>query len=168
MFESDAERATALAEVAEAWRRYQALLDGLNDAALERPNTVGHWSGKDVVAHIANWEEHCIWLIEQWEGGRPKLWSYEFDVNDMPRWDIWNEEQLAPYTAAPVQEIRAYAARVHADLIQRVAASAVVTRQNLVAMTSGHYEFHGDDFARLDLLDRERSAEPGFAEPGLG
>jgi hypothetical protein len=144
-----------LQATARAWDDYQSLVASISDAALERPNTVGHWSGRDLITHIANWEEYCTWLIQQWDAGREKLWTYEFDINDMARWDIFNEERVTPFRARSLEEVRAYIARTHEQLIAAVAASPHVTVSNLEAMTSGHYEWHVGDLQGIVQIDAE-------------
>jgi hypothetical protein len=143
------ERVLVFAEVERAWSAYQALVASIADSDLERPNTVGTWSGRDVVTHIANWEEHCCGLIRKWDAGGPKTWIDAFDIEDMARWDIWNEEYVSHYRKLPLDEVRAYVFRVHGELMQLAAASHEVTALNLRAMTSGHYEVHRDDLLAL-------------------
>jgi hypothetical protein len=147
------ERDADFREVQQAWIEYQSLVDSIASDDLERPMTVGTWSGRDVVAHIANWEEHCAGLIQRWDAGEPKTWIDEFDVNDMARWDIWNEEYVSRFRSMSMAEIRAYARSVHEELMPRAAASSVVTGADLRAMTSGHYDVHRDDLLHLKSLD---------------
>lgn len=43
-------------------RRWEILLqsfEGLPDSVIMEPNVVGHWSVRDVLAHITTWEEEC-------------------------------------------------------------------------------------------------------------
>lgn len=143
------ERDAVIADVAQAWAEYQQLVDSIALPDLERPNTVGTWSGRDVVTHIANWEEHCSSRIRRWDAGEPKTWIDEFDIEDMARWDVWNEEYVSRFRALPFDEVRVYAQAVHAELMELAAASPMVTATNLRAMNSGHYEVHLKDLRRL-------------------
>lgn len=143
------ERARLLADVDRAWNVYQALVDRLTQSALERPNTVGFWSGKDVVTHIANWEEYCTGLIRRWDSGDEKRWSYEFDASDAARWDAWNEEHVAPLRSFTLTEVRDYAESAHRDLIVAAAQSDAVTADDLAGMTTEHYRVHEGDLISL-------------------
>jgi hypothetical protein len=129
------ERDFVLAEVEASWIAYQALLDGILETDLARPMTVGVWSGKDVVAHIATWEAHCLGLILRWDTGAPKRWTEEFDEQDAARWDAWNEAQVQPFRARLVADIRGYAVKVHTALLRAAAGSTVITADDLRGMT---------------------------------
>ena len=146
---TDDEHTAVLREVAESWARYQTLLDTLATDDLQRPATVGHWSGRDVVAHTANWEEHCVGLVRRWDAGEPKQWLYEAEPADMARWDAWNEEQLRPLDGQSLADVRAYATRVHAELLEMIVASPHVTVDDLHGMTTVHYDFHEADLRAL-------------------
>ena len=44
-------------------REWQSLLESLralSDEAMSRPGVVGEWSGKDLLGHIATWEDEAI------------------------------------------------------------------------------------------------------------
>lgn len=43
----------------------------LSGEQIERPNTVGSWSGRDVMLHIANWEEEAMQAIRDLDSGAP-------------------------------------------------------------------------------------------------
>ena len=139
------ERIGYLRKAETGWLAYQELLDTLSEEDLERPDTVGFWSGRDLIAHIACWERHCAWLLDQWEAGREKTYSYDFDQSDMAKWDEWNEEQVAPFRSLPLDGVKEFAAETHFRAMARVATSAQVTEQLVSGMTWSHYEWHRED-----------------------
>jgi hypothetical protein len=49
-----------LALVDSEWRALMALLDGLSEEEMTQPGAVGHWSARDLLCHIASWEEEFI------------------------------------------------------------------------------------------------------------
>lgn len=51
----------ALAELHAARTELLTLLDGMDEAALERPGLLGVWSVKNVLAHLAAWED---WVVQ--------------------------------------------------------------------------------------------------------
>jgi hypothetical protein len=51
----------ALAELGRTRAELLAVIDGLDEAALDRKGVVGDWSIKNVLAHIAAWE---AWVVE--------------------------------------------------------------------------------------------------------
>ena len=79
------ERDFVLADVEASWIAYQALLDGISETDLARPMTVGVWSGKDVVAHIATWESACADVVALLRSLDPADWERE---TELPGWDV--------------------------------------------------------------------------------
>lgn len=146
---SEEERQEAIQHASKGWDELQAIIASLTAADLERPDTVGFWSGRDVIAHIGNWEEHGIWLLEQWESGRERLYTYEFDQTDMALWDAWNEKQVSPYRELALGEVFAYADRTHARLMAVAATSPEIDEPTLRGFTWGHYEAHYNDLRQL-------------------
>lgn len=51
----------ALAELHAARTELLALLNGMDEATLERPGALGAWSVKNVLAHLAAWED---WVVQ--------------------------------------------------------------------------------------------------------
>jgi len=41
-------------------RQFEELLDALSEDEMTQPNVVGVWSVKDVLAHVAWWEQNCV------------------------------------------------------------------------------------------------------------
>ena len=146
------ERIGYLRKAETGWLAYQELLDTLSEEDLERPDTVGFWSGRDLITHVACWERHCTWLLEQWGAGREKTYSYDFDQSDMAMWDEWNEEQVAPFRSLSLDELKEFAAEAHFRAMARVATSPEATEQIVGGMTWSHYEWHREDI--LGIRDR--------------
>lgn len=46
-----------------------ATIEGLDEAALDRKGVVGEWSVKNVLAHLAGWEE---WVVRVLDGATPR------------------------------------------------------------------------------------------------
>ncbi len=67
-------------------RRLEQNLSGLTREQLSATDVVGHWSIKDVLAHLADWEAHMsVWLDaarkgEPVEGPDPGLTWKQFDL----------------------------------------------------------------------------------------
>src|SRR5215203_2827753 len=61
------ERLVMLQIVSKAWLELKRVADSIPDAALEKPNTIGTWSGRDMLGHLAGWEAIGIDFIEQLE-----------------------------------------------------------------------------------------------------
>jgi hypothetical protein len=57
--------------VEDSWRRLDAAIAGLDEAALTVPGVVGEWSIKDLIGHVATWEERAVQHVERWRRGEP-------------------------------------------------------------------------------------------------
>lgn len=152
--QSVVERANLICKAEHSWLDYQELLAGLTDEDLERSSTVGFWSGRDLVAHIACWERHCAWLLTQWSAGRERLYSYDFDQSDMQRWDEWNEGQVAPLRALTLDGLLEFALEAHFNAMAKVATATSVDEAFLGGMTWSHYEWHHGDIANIKKVGR--------------
>jgi hypothetical protein len=49
------ERLDMLQKASRAWLELTRLLDRIPEAAMNQPGTVGDWSGRDLLVHIASW-----------------------------------------------------------------------------------------------------------------
>lgn len=86
---TDTERSETLAEMARGHRELTELLDNLDPSDLERPNAVGHWSGKDVLSHIAAWEAEATRFVGARDAGSDE------SLIDESQFDAFNEENVA-------------------------------------------------------------------------
>jgi uncharacterized protein (TIGR03083 family) len=57
-------------EVLEAsWRELDEALAGLDEAAMVEPGVVEDWSVKDLLGHVAAWEQRAIGILERFNAG---------------------------------------------------------------------------------------------------
>ena len=146
---SASERIALVRKAEEGWLDYQRRLAELTDSDLEQAETVGFWAGRDLIIHIACWERHCAWLLEQWEAGRERQYSYDFDQGDMEKWDEWNEAQVAPYRDMPIDSVRQFALETHFQAMAVVASSPEIDESFVSGMTWAHYEWHQGDIQNI-------------------
>jgi hypothetical protein len=134
-----------LAERAHAvWSALRAATFALTDEQLERPNTIGSWSGRDLMVHIANWEEAAAQAIRDLDAGRPLDPIHDSDASDADL-DTWNEAHVAPYRAVSLAEAKRYFEQAHATLLETIRASPNVYPR--IVMSS--YLYHLDDLLTL-------------------
>lgn len=93
---------------------FESLLDELGTPRLTDPGVVGDWSVKDILAHIAAWEERIlVWAAALEQGTKPQ-----------PAWpQDWSEEQVnqAIYEKnreRTLQDVLDQWRRVYQDLMQ--------------------------------------------------
>ena len=63
------DRAELLRTITAAHGEMAQLLDRISDERLQDP-TMGDWTGKDVLAHLAWWHDHSLLVIESLRAGR--------------------------------------------------------------------------------------------------
>ena len=146
------ERIAMLQTASKAWLNLTRTLNALTDARLLRPNTIGSWSGKDVIAHIANWEQVAAETIEEAEAGNPNAW-HEDAWNDVI--DEMNEELLGPWRDSSLADVRQYLEDAHFTLMNLAESSRFSQPNVVVYVTDDHYSQHTADFNLLATLPRK-------------
>jgi hypothetical protein len=135
------ERHALLDDMDRVWGEIRDAAYALTDEQIDRENTVGAWSGRDVMIHIANWEEVAAQRIHDLDAGRP----VERIVTTDAELDAWNEAHVAPYHSVPLADAKAYFEHMHAQLKDAVRTSPVVRRD----LVLGSYPGHLDDLLAL-------------------
>lgn len=135
------ERQSVRTEAERVWGEIRDAAYALTDEQIDRPNTVGTWTGRDVMIHIANWEERCAEVIRDLDAGRPVTPTYTTDAE----LDAWNAAHVAPYQAIPLADAKAYFERVHRELMELTLTSAHASSD----LVLGCYPGHLDDLLQL-------------------
>jgi hypothetical protein len=135
------DRLAIIAEANHVWGELRDAAYALSDEQIDRPETVGTWSGRDVMIHIANWEERCAEVIRDLDANRQITPVYTNDAE----LDAWNEAHVAPYRSVPLAEAKAYFEAMHAQLMDLVRTSPSATHD----LVLGCYPGHLDDLIRL-------------------
>jgi hypothetical protein len=107
-------RDEAVATLAEGKEALDRLFAQLSDAEMERPNTIGDaWSAKDLLGHVAFWEELALAAIAACRAGRrPERVADGVDAANARNQERTREEPLA--------EVRARAAASHAAVLDAI------------------------------------------------
>lgn len=140
--------------------------------ALEKPGICGEWSGKDVLAHVAHWQElHLGWWADVQRGEKPAVpapglsWS-RTDVDQL------NHQIYLAHRDQPLHEVLTYLSDTFARFIAVVEATpdadlfqpgvAPFTGKN--ALVRWYIEYaHHDGFARNQIyngLVRKKKSQP--------
>jgi len=114
-----ANKAELLARIRAARAKLDSRLAGLDDAALSAPGPEG-WAVKDHLAHLAAWGRKVLANMDGRKG--PQVLGVPEDVYKRGDWVEINEIVRAPDKARPAAEILAEYRRVHAALLERIAA----------------------------------------------
>ena len=140
---SDSERVKVLIQIDRGYQELVEVLDSLSDDDMERPSTVGHWNGKDLLSHIAAWEVEGSRHVMARDAGE------EDSIPDGSEFDRWNEEQVSKTREWTVEQIRAYLESTHHDFVEIVRVSPTITPGFATGLTSHHYEEHIDQFRSI-------------------
>src|SRR5512140_3421199 len=78
-------KAELLKDLDEENKQWEALLAQIGEARMERPGVAGHWSVKDIVAHIASWRRRTVARLQAVAHGEPEpapMWPPDLKTDD--------------------------------------------------------------------------------------
>ena len=135
------ERLEMLQIASKSWLELKRLADSISDADLEKPNTIGIWSGRDMLGHLAGWEAVGIDIVEQLNerGEFTRLGLTRETV------DAFNEEMLIPYRAMSTPEVRQALENTHFALMNLAETSQADIAEVVIDVTRDHYNKHLGD-----------------------
>ncbi len=106
-----------MARLDEGQRTLETLFAKLSDEQMTRPATVGgEWSAKDLMGHIAFWEELAGEAVADWRAGRRPSVEEVFE-SGAEGIDAANARNQAGTTQQSLAEVRARAAAAHATVL---------------------------------------------------
>jgi hypothetical protein len=108
-------RTDALALLEKGWIRLHQFLGRLPNEDMVRRGTIGggEWSAKDLLGHIATWEDRALQVIRAWRGGEPLPPPEETDA--------FNARTVAEKEKLPLAQVRSDSARTHQELVESIA-----------------------------------------------
>jgi hypothetical protein len=99
------DRAQLISRLEAGWRRLEAACEGLPDAVIDEPGVTGDWSVRDVLGHIATWEEEALkHLPSVLAGRRPPRYSVTYGGIDA--FNATRREQLRGLSSEDLQRRR--------------------------------------------------------------
>lgn len=128
-------RAGALTTLEEGQAGLGDLLGRLSETELVRPANIGggDWSAKDLIAHIAFWEEVALAVLDAWRGARTLNLAEAFAPGGTDGMNAWNQERKAPWS---LQRIQHDAKRTHRELMGQIQRLSAEEWRSLVPATS--------------------------------
>ena len=126
------------------WQGLLQSLRGLSDEAMSGPGLVGEWSGKDLLGHIATWENEAMKaMAEVMQGNRPPGYGKHGGI------DVFNARESAKKARLSLGEARSRLTDSHKRLVELVAGMPEEwwerenpVRRRLRLDTYGHYRIH--------------------------
>lgn len=138
---SDAVRAI-LERIDQSWLALQAAIDGVPEERMTEPGVCGEWSVKDLLGHVAVWDAYVVAVSRRFLAG---------EVPGTVDWEGINEREAAARVDRSVAEQRAEMDRVHAAMVEFVAAlqpkelRTKGVRPRIRVDTYEHYDEHATD-----------------------
>jgi uncharacterized protein (TIGR03083 family) len=130
---SEPSREEAIAILEQGNARLVELLEGVTDDALTRPATIGggEWSAKDLVGHVAFWEELALGAIRDWRSGQEPA-----AVVGVDEVNAANQERKRTW---PPDQVQRDATQVHERLVAEI---RVMDEETWVAPAPAQYARH--------------------------
>lgn len=149
---------------------WEALLAQIPDSTRTEPALAGGWSVKDLIAHVAAFENWTAAQIRAANEGRAptdkELYGVEEVTVDPEGWDLDRQNAViyARYRETPLAEVMTFSSQAFADLVAAVegvpeedfarpGAQAWTDDSTLLAVIPGqsyaHYEQHADDLRSI-------------------
>ena len=111
--------AEALATLEEGQAKLDALLGRLSEKELNRPATIGggDWSARDLIGHIAFWEEVALAVLDAWRRGATLNLAKAFAPGGTDGMNAWNQERKARWS---LQRVQRDAQKTHGTLLKEM------------------------------------------------
>jgi uncharacterized damage-inducible protein DinB len=120
-----------LAKLAESRRALHHAIEGLSEEEMTRIQVEGVWTIKDILGHIASWEETCLEPLRRYADGAP------FEVEVIEDYLTWNDEQAARKRDVPLDAILDELATVRQELIEAASRLSAGQRERRVPFSWG-------------------------------
>ena len=126
-----------------SWGAWLTALEGIPEERLSEVGVVGTWSVKDLLGHVAVWDDHAVMACQRLLAGKPRRavdWRAMNEREHTVRADRSAVEQLAEMEASHARLVAFVAALSPADL------RTVGVRPRLRLDTYAHYDEHAAHF----------------------
>jgi hypothetical protein len=112
-------RAAALERLSSGWDEAIGLFARFDDEAFARRGTIGggEWSPKDLLGHLALWEEICLIQLDAWWKDEPLRMDERFAPGGVDAINAWNERRKLRWSAA---RVRSDADKTHRRLLTAI------------------------------------------------
>lgn len=111
-------RDEAIQQLRGARKEFSETIQGLTEEDFLRPKAIDKWTLKDLLAHIASWDEEVVRVLQTFALSGESQYTYVIvDKNDFA---LWNEEQIQMRAARSANEVIGEFESARRDLIQVV------------------------------------------------
>lgn len=126
-------RDEAIQQLRAARKELQETIGGFTAEDFSRSKAVAKWTLKDVLAHIASWDEEMVRVLQTFTMPGDSIYTYA--ISDRNGFAAWNEEQVAARAERTVAEVVSEFEIARRDLIQVVEGltDAVLNRSRMTS-----------------------------------
>jgi hypothetical protein len=148
MTTNDQEQSEYLEQIEDAHQQFLELIGSIPEEALLAPNTVGTWSGKDVIADVTGWEAEILRVIHELDAGRE---AQGRPAEADGTWDRFNQSNVDPTRDWTLAQVLVHFDQVHRELVETAAKSSNTPWRGVVRLTKTHYEEHHADLREIPV-----------------
>ena len=156
MTESNDVRAETLEWIDEEWQRFLDVAKGFSEEHLQLPNVVGHWTAKDLIGHVATWDQELVKVVDRYlTNGEKTDYGGEADV------DRLNEAEAEKKRGLSLSQVWDELHQSHRRLLDllRGLPEEALTRGTYITGaitddTAEHYREHREDLERWQAARR--------------
>jgi hypothetical protein len=143
-----------LIEIQKEWDALEQFLATLPPEQMTQPGAIGNWSPKDVLAHLAEWQQMCLdWYNTGLRGEAPYLPAVGFKWSQMPALNLKIFEKYLDRSLEYVVNLFQTSHRQTLDVVERLSEEELFkpghfswTRNNplssyVIPCTSSHYRW---------------------------
>jgi hypothetical protein len=109
-----------MAVLKEGQRELLKLLNAIPKEELDSNLGTGEWSVKDLVGHIASWEEVALKALREWRERKPL--TAQGIVGVQGGVDSFNATEVETYRKSSAEEVLGRASKIHQDLLSEISA----------------------------------------------
>lgn len=124
----------ALRKIEASWRALNDTIDSVSPERLKQPGASGHWSVRDVLAHIAVWDDIQVDKIELMKNGA-----------SLPEWEGFqaiNDREHAARAGWSLEQARSEMHAAHERMLAALATVPDIDPEEVKDDTWGHYDEH--------------------------
>lgn len=126
-------RDEAIQELRTARKELQDTLADMGEEDYLRPKAIDKWTLKDLVAHVASWDEEMVRVLQTFPMPGESLYTYL--ISERNDFATWNEEQIALRRDHSVSQVISEFETARRDLIQVIEGltDAVLNRSRMTS-----------------------------------
>ena len=116
-------RHEAVSTLREGQKRLDELLARLSHEDLVKPATIGggDWSAKDLIGHVAAWEEQAVTSLAEWRSGEtPAVEKPGGPMSGSDGVDAFNARAVAEEREVSLEEVVEHARATHQELVEAI------------------------------------------------